>query len=261
MTKKKNIEIVSWNVNGIRAVQKKGFEDFLAETKPDIICLQETKAHPEQVDLNLKGYHDYWNSAEKKGYSGTAIFTKLEPLSTRNGMGKVKHDQEGRIITLEFNGCYLVTVYTPNAQRGLTRLDYRTEEWDRDFLKFIKGLDKKKPVVFCGDLNVAHTEIDLANPKSNKKNAGFTPEEREGFDRYMKAGFVDTFRHFNKDPGHYTWWSYRNNARERNIGWRIDYFCVSEMLQPLISKSSILKDIEGSDHCPIKLKISGDLFR
>lgn len=249
------MKIISWNVNGLRAVLNKGFHEFVSSEKPDILCLQETKASPEQVQLELEGYpYMYWNSAQKKGYSGTAVFCRKEPLRVFYDMSIEKHDSEGRVCTLELEKFHLVNVYTPNAQRGLERLPYRQNEWDVDFLKFVKKLEKKKPVIFCGDLNVAHTEIDLANPKSNVKNAGFTPEERAGFDNMVKAGFIDTFRHFTKDGGHYTWWSYMGQAREKNIGWRIDYFLASPALMPLIKKSYILPRVMGSDHAPIVLE-------
>jgi exodeoxyribonuclease-3 len=250
------MKLISWNVNGIRAILKKGFEDFVAEHRPDILCLQETKAHPDQVDLDLDSYHQYWNSAEKKGYSGVAIFTKKKPLATHYGISVEKHDTEGRVLTLEYDKFYLVNVYTPNSQNALRRLDYRSNEWDVDFLSYVKSLEKKKPVVFCGDLNVAHKEIDLANPATNTKNAGFTPEERAGFDKIVAAGFIDTFRQFNTQPGQYTWWSYRTKARERNVGWRIDYFCVSSSLQTYLKKAEILSDVMGSDHCPITLELN-----
>ena len=250
------MKIISWNVNGIRAVLKKGFYDFMNENKPDIICIQETKAHPEQVDLKLKDYpYHYWNSAEKKGYSGTAIFSKIEPLNISYGIGIKKHDNEGRVITAEFKQYYLVTVYTPNSKRELLRLDYRQKEWDIDFLKYLKKIEKIKPVIFCGDLNVAHKEIDLKNPATNHRNAGFTKEEREGFDNYINAGFIDTFREFEKGEGHYTWWSYMFQARKRNIGWRIDYFCVSKLLIKIIKDAYILKDVMGSDHAPVVIEI------
>ena len=250
------MKIISWNVNGIRAVLKKGFIDFINKTNPDIICIQETKASPEQVDLTLEEYpYKYWNSAIKKGYSGTAIFSKVKPLNVENDLKIEKHDQEGRIICFELENYYLVTVYTPNSKRDLSRLNYRQKEWDIDFLKYLKKLESKKPVIFCGDLNVAHKEIDLKNPKTNKKNAGFTNEEKEGFENYILSGFVDTFRIFNQEPGHYTWWSYMFNARAKNIGWRIDYFCVSEQIKNKISKSIILTDIMGSDHAPILIEI------
>ena len=250
------MKIISWNVNGIRAVLKKGFLDFINKTNPDIICIQETKASPEQVDLVLEEYpYKYWNSAIKKGYSGTAIFSKVKPLNVENDLKIEKHDQEGRVICFELENYYLVTVYTPNSKRDLSRLNYRQKEWDIDFLKYLKKLESKKPVIFCGDLNVAHKEIDLKNPKTNKRNAGFTSEEKKGFENYILSGFVDTFRKFNQESGHYTWWSYMFNARARNIGWRIDYFCVSEEIKNKISKSIILPDIMGSDHAPILIEI------
>lgn len=255
------MQIVCWNVNGLRAVMKKGFETFISEESPDIVCLQEIKAREDQVDLNWSEYHYFWNSAEKPGYSGTLIMSKIKPLSIEYGMGIEKHDSEGRVICLEYEKCFLINVYTPNSQRELARLDYRTNEWDRDFLKFVKGKERVKPVVFCGDLNVAHKEIDLANPKTNKKNAGFTPQERESFDRICEAGFIDTFREFHDGNGHYTWWSYRAGARARNVGWRIDYFCISNSLKKDLVASEILADVMGSDHCPIRLTISGDLFQ
>ncbi len=256
------MKIISWNVNGIRAVIKKGFLDFLNEHDPDIICLQETKARPEQVDETFDAYpYKYWNSAEKKGYSGTAIFSKVKPLNIAHGLDIPKHDSEGRVITLEFEKYYLVTVYTPNSKRGLERLDYRTQEWDVDFLAFVKSLEHDKPVVFCGDLNVAHTENDLANPSTNKTtktrpgNAGFTDQERESFDNIVSAGFVDTFRSFHTGNGHYSWWSYRAGARQRNIGWRIDYVCISPSLLPQLQTASILADVMGSDHAPVQIEI------
>ena len=250
------MKIISWNVNGIRAVIKKGFYEFLNEYKPDIICIQETKAHKDQVNIELDNYpYQYWNSAQKKGYSGVAIFSKVEPLKVENDMNIKKHDLEGRVITLEFSKYYLVTVYTPNSKRDLSRLDYRYNEWDKDFLKFLKKLEEKKPVIFCGDLNVAHTEIDLKNPKTNHKNAGFTKEEREGFSNYIDNDFIDTFREFTKEGGHYTWWSYMFQARKKDIGWRIDYFCISKVLRKILKNSTILKTILGSDHCPIMIEI------
>ena len=250
------MRLVSWNVNGIRAVIKKGFYDFMEEFHPDIICIQETKAHKDQVNLELDKYpYRFWNSAQKKGYSGTAIFSKIQPMKESYGLGIEKHDNEGRVITLEFKSYFLVTVYTPNSKRDLSRLDYRSKEWDRDFLKYLKKLDKDKPVVFCGDLNVAHKEIDLKNPKNNHKNAGFTDEERNGFTNYIKAGFIDTFRKFNEDGGHYTWWSYMFQARKKDIGWRIDYFCISKRLIKSVSDSKILKYVLGSDHCPVMIEI------
>lgn len=244
------MKLISWNVNGIRSVLGKGFLDFVRVENPDVICLQETKAHPHQVDIALKGYEHLWNSAEKKGYSGTAIFSKHKPLSVVNGIGIDEHDHEGRVITVEFPSYTLVNVYTPNAGRELERLSYRME-WDAAFLKYVKKLEKKKPVVFCGDLNVAHKEIDLANPKSNRKNAGFTDEERAGFDNIVKAGFIDTFREFNKEGGNYSWWTYMFNARANNVGWRIDYFCLSESLRPQLKDAFILPKVMGSDHCPV----------
>ena len=251
------MKFISWNVNGIRAVIKKGFYDFVDEYNPDILCIQEIKANKNQVELNLPDYpYQYWNSAEKKGYSGTAIFSKIEPVNVKNDMDIKKHDNEGRIIAAEFKDFFLVTVYTPNSKRELLRLDYRQKEWDVDFLKYLKKLETIKPVIFCGDLNVAHKEIDLKNPKNNHKNAGFTNEEREGFDNYVKAGFIDTFREFETEGGHYTWWSYMFQARARNIGWRIDYFCISKILYPIIKSSYILKDIMGSDHAPIVMEIN-----
>lgn len=250
------MKIISWNVNGIRAILKKGFLEFLEKEDPDIICLQETKAMPEQVELELPSHpFHYWNSAEKKGYSGTAIFSKVEPRGSVNDIGIKKHDTEGRVITLDMGKWNLLNVYTPNSKRGLERLDYRHDEWDIDFLAHVKKLAKKKPLVFCGDLNVAHKEIDLARPESNHKNAGFTDEEREGFDNIVDAGFIDTFRLFESGGGHYTWWSYMGRAREKNIGWRIDYFCVSPDLKKKIKKSYILPEVMGSDHAPIVLDI------
>jgi len=251
------MKIISWNVNGIRAVLKKGFLDFLKDEDPDIICLQETKAMEEQVDETFDAYpYKYWNSAEKKGYSGTAVFSKVEPVNVEYGMAIEKHDNEGRVITCEFDQWYLVTVYTPNSKRELERLDYRQKEWDIDFLRHVKELEKKKPVIFCGDLNVAHKEIDLANPKQNKRNAGFTDEEREGFNNIVAAGFYDTFRMFNDEPGNYTWWSYMRQAREKNIGWRIDYFCISAELKDFIESADIHATVLGSDHAPIELIIA-----
>jgi exodeoxyribonuclease III len=249
------MKIVSWNVNGIRSIAGKGFYEFVAQTDPDIICLQETKASPEQIDLNLPEYpFRYWDVAEKKGYSGTAVFSKIEPRSFTAGISHEEHTKEGRICTVEFDDFYLVNVYVPNSQRELLRLEYRTQRWDRDFLAYLKELERSKPVVFCGDLNVAHTEIDLTNPKSNQRNAGFTIEERTSFDKVLAAGFVDTFRHFTKEGGHYTWWSYMGRAREKNIGWRIDYFCVSADLIDRVTKSYILPHVMGSDHAPVVLE-------
>ena len=249
------MKIISWNVNGIRAVIKKGFYDFVDEYQPDILCIQETKAHKEQVDLDLSNYpYQYWNSAVKKGYSSTAIFSKVKPLNIINDMGIEEHDQEGRVITMELDKYYLVTVYTPNSKRELLRLPYR-QKWDADFLKYMKKLEKDKPVIFCGDLNVAHEEIDLKNPKTNHFNPGFTDEERRGFSNIVEAGFIDTFREFYKDGGHYTWWSYMFQARKRDIGWRIDYFCISKILKSKLLDAYILKDVMGSDHAPVVMEI------
>lgn len=249
------MKIISWNVNGIRAVMKKGFPDFVKKYNPDILCLQETKAHPDQVDELLNDYeHHFWNSADKKGYSGTAIFSKIKPLNVSYGGGIDVGDTEGRIVTAEFDDFFLVNVYTPNSKRGLARLDYR-QEWDKLFFNYLKELEKSKPVITCGDLNVAHTEIDLARPKNNTKNAGFTPQERSGFQKYLDNGFLDTFRIFNQDPENYTWWSYMFNARAKNLGWRIDYFLTSEKLKKNIISAEILKDVMGSDHCPVTLNL------
>nr|WP_258558714.1 exodeoxyribonuclease III [Methanococcus maripaludis] len=242
--------MLSWNVNGIRACLKNGFMDFLERESPDIMCIQETKVQSGQVQLGLDGYFQYWNYAERKGYSGTAIFTKIKPNNVILGMENSEHNNEGRVITLEFDEYYLVNVYTPNSQRGLTRLEYR-QKWDEDFLNYIKTLETKKPVVFCGDLNVAHKEIDLKNPKTNVKNAGFTPEERSGFDNIVNSGFLDTFREFNKEPDNYSWWSYRFSARAKNIGWRIDYFCISKILRDNLKDAFIMPEVMGSDHCPV----------
>lgn len=249
------MKIISWNVNGIRAVMTKGFPDFVKKYNPDILCLQETKAHPDQVDELLHDYeHHFWNSADKKGYSGTAIFSKIKPLNVSYGGGIDVGDTEGRIVTAEFDDFFLVNVYTPNSKRGLARLDYR-QEWDKLFYAYLKELEKSKPVITCGDLNVAHTEIDLARPKNNTKNAGFTQEERSGFQRYLDGGFLDTFRMFNQDPENYTWWSYMFNARAKNLGWRIDYFLASEKLKNNIISAEILNEVMGSDHCPVTLNL------
>lgn len=252
------MKFTSWNVNGLRAVLKKNFTEFLLDHDPDVLCLQETKARPEQVDLPLElgHYRTYWNSAEKAGYSGTAIFTKTAPFSERYGIGVDEHDKEGRVITLEYPDYFLVTVYTPNAQNELRRLPYRME-WDTAFLSFLKSLEAEgKPVLVCGDLNVAHEEIDLARPKANHKSAGFSDEERQGFSNLVDAGFVDTFRHFHPDKTEaYSWWSYRGGARTRNVGWRIDYWCVSSDLTPKLRSAEINTDVLGSDHCPVTLEI------
>lgn len=253
------MKLSTWNVNGIRSVlNKEALQAYITTSNPDILCLQETKAHPDQIqyDFAQHGYSVYWNSAVKKGYSGTAILTKKEPLSVQYGINIEEHDQEGRVITLEFAEYYLVTVYTPNAKRDLSRLAYR-QRWEDDFLSYIQQLDKQKPVVFCGDLNVAHTEIDLANPKSNTQNAGFTIEERNKFTQVVNSGYVDAFRSKYPDQlGAYTWWSYMGRARERNVGWRIDYFILSNILQSQIHDVIIRNDIDGSDHCPVELYIN-----
>jgi len=265
------MKIISWNVNGIRAVLKKGFLDFMRGCDAegvDAICLQETKAHAgdvQHVDWGAgAGWTPHWNSALKKGYSGTVIFTRagagVKPLSITDGIGVRGYDDEGRVISMEFSDFWLVNVYQPNSQRGLTRLDYRTKEWDPAFLGFLKRLEKGgkgKPVVFCGDLNVAHEEIDLKNPKSNRRNAGFTDEERANFSRLLESGFVDTFREFEKGPEHYTWWSQMANCRARNIGWRVDYFVASEKLRPALKRAWISPEVLGSDHCPVGVELLG----
>ena len=249
------MKMVSWNVNGLRACVQKGFLDFFNEINADIFCVQETKLQQGQIDLQLDGYYQYWNYAEKKGYSGTAIFTKTEPLSVSYGINIEEHDTEGRVITLEYNGFYFVTVYTPNSQNELKRLSYRMQ-WEDDFLKYLKQLERSKPVIFCGDLNVAHNEIDLKNPKTNRNNAGFTNEERAKMTALLDSGFTDTFRYFYPDKeGIYSWWSYRFKAREKNTGWRIDYFCTSESLDDKLRDAKIHTDVFGSDHCPIELDI------
>ena len=249
------MKLISWNVNGLRACMTKGFMDAFESLNADIFCLQETKLSEGQLALELPGYHQYWNYAEKKGYSGTAIFTKEEPLSAAYGIGIPEHDHEGRVITLEYEKFYFVTVYTPNSQDGLKRLDYRME-WEKAFLAYLKKLEEKKPVIFCGDLNVAHQEIDLKNPKTNRKNAGFTDEERARFSELLKKGFVDTFRYFYpEETGIYSWWSYRFHAREKNAGWRIDYFLVSEVLKDELKDAKIHTEVFGSDHCPVELEI------
>ena len=251
------MKFISWNVNGLRACVQKGFEESFRTLDADFFCLQETKMQAGQLDLQFEGYSSYWNYADKKGYSGTAIYTRLKPLSVSYGIGEEKdeHNHEGRVITLEMDDFFLVTCYTPNSQDGLRRLDYRMT-WEDDFLAYIKTLDARKPVILCGDLNVAHEEIDLKNPKTNRMNAGFTDQEREKFQTLLDAGFVDTFRHFYPDrEGIYSWWSYRFKAREKNAGWRIDYFCVSESLKNRLEDAKIHTEIFGSDHCPVELDI------
>ena len=249
------MKFISWNVNGLRACMGKGFADAFKALDADFFCLQETKMQAGQLDLAFEGYQSYWNYAEKKGYSGTAIFTRHNPLSVRYGLGLEEHDTEGRVITLEMPSFFLVTVYTPNSQDGLRRLDYRMT-WEDDFRAYLKSLDERKPVVVCGDLNVAHQEIDLKNPKSNRRNAGFTDEEREKFSLLLEAGFTDTFRYFYPDKEEiYSWWSYRFKAREKNAGWRIDYFLASNRLQPQLQSAAIHTEIFGSDHCPVEVNI------
>ena len=249
------MRLISWNVNGLRACVGNGFLDFFDEIRADAVCLQETKMQPDQLTLELEGYQQYWNSAVKKGYSGTAVFTKMPPLSVKNGMDISEHDNEGRVITCEFEKFYLVTVYTPNAQSELARLDYRMT-WDDAFREFLLELDAKKPVIVCGDMNVAHKEIDLKNPGPNRGSAGFTDEEREKFTKLLDAGFTDTFRHLHPDlTGAYSWWSYRFKARQNNAGWRIDYFLVSDRIKDKIVTASILPEVMGSDHCPVMLEI------
>lgn len=249
------MKFISWNVNGLRACDGKGFREIFANLDADFFCLQETKMQPGQLDIAFDGYQSYWNSAEKKGYSGTAIFTRHEPLRVAYGLGIEEHDKEGRVITLEMDNFFLVTVYTPNSQDGLRRLDYRME-WDDAFRDYLKKLDAEKPVVVCGDMNVAHQEIDLRNPKTNRRNAGFTDEEREKFSCLLRDGFTDTFRFFYPDQTDiYSWWSYRFKAREKNTGWRIDYFLVSDRLQPQLTGAKIHTDIYGSDHCPVEVEV------
>lgn len=250
------MKLISWNVNGIRACVNKGFCDFFKEADADIFCIQETKCQPDQIDLSFEGYHAYWNSAERKGYSGTAVFTKEEPLTVTYGIGIEEHDREGRVITLEFEKFYLVTIYTPNSKRGLERLDYR-QEWEDEIRKYLLDLDSKKPVIMCGDLNVAHKEIDLKNPKPNIGNAGFTYEERDKMTALLEAGFTDSFRYKYPDKTDaYSWWSYMGKARERNIGWRIDYFILSNSIKENITDACIYPEIMGSDHCPIGVDVA-----
>ena len=249
------VKLISWNVNGLRAVLKKNFLEFLDEEKPDVLCLQEIKCGPDDVEqLWPRHYTTFWNSAEKKGYSGTAIFIKNRPLNVAPHIGIVEHDQEGRVLMAELDDFFLVNVYVPNSKRDLSRLPYR-QKWDRDFLAYLKNLEKKKPVIFCGDLNVAHTEIDLANPRANIHNHGFTAEERAGFDAFVKSGFVDTFREFEKGGGHYTWWSVFSGARSRNVGWRLDYFLISKSFRPRLKSAFIRNKVLGSDHCPVGIEI------
>lgn len=249
------MKLISWNVNGLRACVNKGFLEYFKETEADILCLQEIKLQEGQIALELPGYHQYWNYAVKKGYSGTAIFTKKEALAVTYGMGAEEHDQEGRVITLEMEDFYMVTVYTPNSKKELLRLDYRMV-WEDDFRAYLKRLEEKKPVILCGDLNVAHQEIDIKNPKTNRKSAGFTDEERNKMTQLLDAGFVDTFRYFYPDKTDaYTWWSNFGNAREKNVGWRIDYFVVSDSLKPRLKDAAIQPEIMGSDHCPVVLEL------
>lgn len=249
------MKFISWNVNGLRACDGKGFREAFAALDADFFCLQETKMQPGQLDMAFDGYQSYWNSAEKKGYSGTAVFTRHKPLGVTFGLGMEEHDREGRVITVEMENFYLVTVYTPNSQDGLRRLDYRMA-WDDAFRTYLQKLDARKPVIVCGDLNVAHREIDLKNPKTNRRNAGFTDEERQKFTELLDAGFTDTFRHFHPDAeGAYSWWSYRFKAREKNAGWRIDYFLTSDRLQPQLLSAAIHNEVYGSDHCPVEVVI------
>ena len=249
------MKIISWNVNGLRAVLKKNFLEFLAAEQPDVLCLQETKCTPDQVEqLWPAAYTAFWNSAEKKGYSGTAIFTRTRPLTVTPHIDISEHDREGRVLAAEYESFFLVNVYVPNSKRELERLPYR-QRWDADFLAYLKNLERQKPVVFCGDLNVAHTEIDLANPKANVRNHGFTIEERNGFTAFVNAGFVDTFREFEPGGGHYTWWSQMSDARSRNIGWRLDYFLISQSLRPRLKKAFIRPEVLGSDHCPVGIEV------
>lgn len=249
------MKMISWNVNGLRAAMGKGFMDFFRQQDADIFCLQETKLQEGQIELDMPGYYQYWNYAEKKGYSGTAVFTKKKPVNVMLGIGVEEHDREGRVITLEFDEFYFITVYTPNSQNELARLPYRME-WEDDFLEYVKGLEKDKPVIYAGDLNVARLEIDIKNPKTNRRNAGFTDEEREKIQKAVDSGFIDTFRFFNPQiEGIYSWWSYRFKARERNAGWRIDYFMASESLKDRLKDAKIHTEVMGSDHCPVELDI------
>ena len=249
------MKLISWNVNGLRSVLRKNFLEFLEDEKPDVLCVQETKASPDDVEqLWPAAYTTYWNVAEKKGYSGTAIFSKDRPLGVTQGIKVAEHDREGRVLTAEYRDFFLVNVYVPNSKRELTRLPYR-QTWDKAFLRYLKKLEEKKPVIFCGDLNVAHTEVDLANPKANIYNHGFTAEERAGFNAFVRAGFVDTFREFEKGGGHYSWWSQMMGARKRNVGWRIDYFLISAALRPRLKSAFIRAEVLGSDHCPVGIQL------
>jgi exodeoxyribonuclease-3 len=250
------VKLISWNVNGLRAVLRKNFLDYLDAEQPDVLCLQETKCHPDAVEqLWPASYSTYWNCAEKRGYSGTAIFTKARPQRVTPHLGRAEHDREGRVLTAEFADFFLVNVYVPNSKRDLSRLAYR-QKWDRDFLRFLKQLEREKPVIVGGDFNVAHTELDLANPRANVHNHGFTPEERAGFSAFVRAGFLDTFREFERGGGHYTWWSQLTGARARNVGWRIDYFLISASLRPRLKRAFIRAAVEGSDHCPVGIELS-----
>ncbi len=249
------MHLVSWNVNGIRALVRKGGDAWLRACGADVICLQETRAFPEQVDLEIPGYESWWNPADKPGYSGVAIYARREPLEVTAGLGIADLDTEGRVLAAEFDDCFAVTVYTPNSRHGLVRLDHRQHQWDPAFLEHMRELDRRKPVVFCGDLNVAHREIDLANPRSNRRNAGFTDEERAGFDGILDGGFVDSFREFESGGGHYSWWSNRPGVRARNVGWRIDYVLVSRKLRPRLVAAAIHPEVMGSDHCPVSVHL------
>lgn len=249
------MKLISWNTNGIRAAIRKGFYDFFEEIDADIFCVQETKMQEGQVEIESPGYFQYWDTAVKKGYSGTLVFSKEEPISVSKGLGIKEHDQEGRVVTVEYEKFYLVNVYTPNSQDGLKRLDYRVNKWDKEFRDYVVKLKEKKSVIICGDLNVAHHEIDLKNPDTNHFSAGFSDEERESFTKLLDSGFVDTFRYLYPDKVKYSWWSYRTAARDRNVGWRIDYFLVSEDLKDKIKEAEILNEIYGSDHCPVSLEI------
>jgi exodeoxyribonuclease-3 len=252
------VKLISWNVNGLRAVLRKNFLEFIEAERPDVLCLQETKCGPDDVEqLWPSAYTTYWNVAEKKGYSGTALFTRARPLTVEQGIGIAEHDHEGRVLTAEFPGFFVVNVYVPNSKRELTRLPYR-QKWDRDFLRYLRKLEKRKPVIFCGDLNVAHTELDLANPAANIHNHGFTPEERAGFDAFVDAGFLDTFRVFEPGGGQYTWWSPMSGARSRNVGWRIDYVLISDWLRPRLKSAFIRAEVPGSDHCPVGIELMSD---